>query len=226
MQKPTILLLTAVVVSGILHAQTPAPPASSPSPAKDQGAQRDLPVPGGGAMLDHPAPTQEEALKTAKQNADAIADLQARRIAQQLSLTSAQFLKVRTILMGRQEELRKALGADSSDPNAQPKTPQERQQRIQEAQQETQRKIAAILTPDQKKQFDAMQARGKATLAPLCDCGIVPAPCHRGPGAYDDAQSGNGSGGCRNSGCGAVPSCSGKPARASAIEVGSEAGSG
>lgn len=162
MQKPTILLLTAVVVSGILHAQTPAPPASSPSPAKDQGAQRDLPVPGGGAMLDHPAPTQEEALKTAKQNADAIADLQARRIAQQLSLTSAQFLKVRTILMGRQEELRKALGADSSDPNAQPKTPQERQQRIQEAQQETQRKIAAILTPDQKKQFDAMQARGKA----------------------------------------------------------------
>jgi Spy/CpxP family protein refolding chaperone len=162
MQKPTILLLTAVVVSGILHAQTPAPPASSPSPAKDQGAQRDLPVPGGGAMLDHPAPTQEEALKTAKQNADAIADLQARRIAQQLSLTSAQFLKVRTILMGRQEELRKALGADSSDPNAQPKTPQERQQRIQEAQQETQRKIAAILTPDQKKQFDAMQARGRA----------------------------------------------------------------
>jgi len=70
-------------------------------------------------------------------------------------------VKVRTILMGRQEDLRKAFEGNAPEAKDLPKTPQERQAVIQQAQQETQRKIAAVLTPDQKMRFDAMMKRGQ-----------------------------------------------------------------
>ena len=163
MSRSNVLVLTALLSCGVLSAQKPASsPAQAPVPASPSQIQGELPVPGGTpAGLDRPAPTKEEAMKRAKEQADQIADMQARRLTQQLSLTSAQYVKVRTILMGRQEDLRKAFEGTSPDAKELPKTPQERQAVIQQAQQETQRKIAAILTPDQKIRFDAMMKRGQ-----------------------------------------------------------------
>jgi len=159
MQRPRLLLLTALLASTFLNAQVPAPPAASPSQAPAEAAPRQLPVPGGGAGLDAPPPSQEDALKRAKEHAEEIADLQARRIAQQLSLTSAQYTKVRTILIQRGDELHKAVAAETKD---HPMTPQERQLVLQQAQEETQKRIAALLTPAQKQQFDAMMERSRA----------------------------------------------------------------
>jgi hypothetical protein len=167
MPQTKILLLAALLASGVLSAQTPAP---SQAPDSDQ-APTPLPVPGGGAGLgpgglarpaERPAPTKEEALKKAKADAEQIADLQARRISQQLSLTPEQFTRVRALLLEREDELSKAFSPDAPESKDHPLTPQDRRLKFEQVQQDTMKRIAALLTPTQKQQFDSMVARSQA----------------------------------------------------------------
>jgi hypothetical protein len=114
---------------------------------------------------DRPAPTKEETLQKAKDQADQIADLQARRIAQQLGLTQAQLNRIRAVLIEREDVLRKTFSPDAPGAAEHPLTAQERQAKIDEVKQSTLRKIAAVLNPTQKQQFDAMMAHSRAESA-------------------------------------------------------------
>ncbi|KAA6464746.1 hypothetical protein DYQ86_01930 [Acidobacteria bacterium AB60] len=167
--RPTPYLLSALLACALLQAQTvDAQQAQPPS------LSTPLPVPGGGAGLgpggipepaDRPAPTKEETLQKAKAQSDQIADMQARRIAQQLNLNQNQLARVRAILIGREDELRKAFSPDAPGAKDHPLTAQERQLKIQQVHDATMKRIEAVLNPQQKQQFDAMLERMRTDRA-------------------------------------------------------------
>ena len=172
MHKAQALLLTALLAAAALQAQTPdsaqAPAAKAQAPATRQLPV--LPVPGGGASLgpdgmgkplDHPA-TKEEALKQSKERSDEIAELQARRLAAQLTLTPTQLARVRAVLIERDDELRKAFSPDAPGAKEHPLTAGDRQLKIQQSQEETLARIGALLTPQQMQVFDAMLAHSRS----------------------------------------------------------------
>jgi hypothetical protein len=174
MRKLQTLLLTALLASAGLQAQTPdsaQTPAPANAPAQAPASRRlpVLPVPGGGDTLgpdgmgkplDHPA-TKAEALKQSKERSDEIAELQARRLAQQLNLNPGQLTRVSALLIQRDDELRKDFSPDAPGAKDHPLTAQERQIKIQQSQEETLAKIGALLTPQQKQVFDAMLAHSR-----------------------------------------------------------------
>lgn len=170
MRKLQALLLTALLGSAGLQAQTPDS-AQTSAPAQAPASRRlpVLPVPGGGDTLgpdgmgkplDHPA-TKDEALKQSKEKSDEIAELQARRLAQQLNLNPSQLNRVSALLIQRDDELRKEFSPDAPGAMDHPLTAQQRQLKIQQSQQETLAKIGALLNPQQKQVFDAMLAHGR-----------------------------------------------------------------
>ena len=170
MPKSSLLLLTALLTCSLLQAQT-ADSTKSPAQAPAQkGLPVPLPVPGGGAGLGPggipenptPAPTRDETLKKAKENADQMADLQARRIATQLSLNTAQLNRIRDILIAREDELRKDFAPDAPVAKDHPLTAQERQTLINQVRQQALEKIGDVLNPQQKQQWDAMIAQQSA----------------------------------------------------------------
>jgi hypothetical protein len=175
MRKLQTLLLTALLASAGLQAQTPdsaQTPAPANAPAQAPASRRlpVLPVPGGGDTLgpdgmgkplDHPA-TKAEALKQSKERSDEIAELQARRLAQQLNLNPGQLTRVSALLIQRDDELRKDFSPDAPGAKDHPLTAQERQIKIQQSQEETLAKIGALLTPQQKQVFDAMLAHSRS----------------------------------------------------------------
>src|SRR5579863_4152899 len=100
MRHPKLLLLLALLSTGILRAQAPA----QSSPTRTPDMAQPLPVPGGGAGLgpggipkpeDQHTPTLEESRQKSKEQGEQMADLQARRLSQQLSLDLAQTNRVR-----------------------------------------------------------------------------------------------------------------------------------
>lgn len=171
MRYPKLLFVLAFLASGIAAAQSPAQPQSQP---RTPDLATPLPVPGGGAGLgpggipkpeDQHTPTVEETRQKAKAQSDQIADLQARRLSQQLNLNPAQLNRVRTIFIEREDELRKAVAPETAANEQHPLTPQERQLKIQEIKDAALRKLELVLNPDQRQQFDAMMAHSKAENA-------------------------------------------------------------
>jgi hypothetical protein len=170
MRNPKLLLVFALLATGIVRAQTPA----QSTPTRTPDIAQPLPVPGGGAGLgpggipkaeDQHTPTLEEARQKAKAQSDQIADLQARRLAQQLNLDSAQLNRVRTIFIEREDELRKTVSPETAANDSHPLTPEERQLEIQQIKDGAIRKLQVVLTPEQKQQFDAMIAHSRAENA-------------------------------------------------------------
>lgn len=76
----------------------------------------------------------------------------AERLAKQLNLSSDQQTKIQGILEDQQKQ-REALMQDNSV------APEDRRAKMMEMRKKTQSDIRAVLTPDQQKQFDEMQAR-------------------------------------------------------------------
>lgn len=170
MRQFKLLLPLALLATGIVSAQTPA----QSTPTRTPDLAKPLPVPGGGAGLgpggipkpeDQHTPTIEETRQKAKAEGEQMAELQARRLAQQLNLNPAQFNRVRGIFIEREDDLRKAVAPETVGDDKQLLTPQERQQKIQEIKDATLRKLQMVLTPDQRRQFDAMMAHSKAENA-------------------------------------------------------------
>ncbi len=201
----TPLLFGALLSAGMLGAQSPAPDATVHTPAQAPV----YPNPGQGGL----APGQissvtpnspDDTVKRLQQDADRNADLQAQAFARQLSLSPAQVTRLRPILAERQKELR-GLVDSTEAPDL------ERRTKMQKVQEETQLKIRAILTPEQKIRFDqmiamrqrqrsrhsAMSAAAAARRAPVLGAGPAaagtPAPAEQpapAPASPDAPQAG------------------------------------
>ena len=118
-----------------------------------------------------------------------MADLQARRLAQQLNLDLAQTNRVRRIFIEREDQLRKTMQPEAVGTDQQPLTPQERQLKIKEIKEEALRKVQAVLTPDQKQQFETMMAHGNAERARRA--GLAQRAASRAPNGAEPAPAAN-----------------------------------
>jgi hypothetical protein len=194
MRHPKLLLLLALLSTGILRAQAPA----QSNPTRTPDMAQPLPVPGGGAGLgpggipkpeDQHTPTLEESRQKAKEEGEQMADLQARRLAQQLNLDLAQTNRVRHIFIEREDQLRKTMQPEAVGTDQQPLTPQERQLKIKEIKEEALRKVQGVLKPDQKQQFDTMMAHGNAERARRA--GLAQRAASRAPNGAGPAPAAN-----------------------------------
>jgi hypothetical protein len=148
------ILLGALLSTGMLGAQSPAPDATVHTPAQAPAPVNPNPGQGGlapGQLSSVTPNSPDETVKRLQQDAEHNADLQAQAFAHQLDLSPAQMIRLRPILAERQKELR-GLVDSSGAPDA------ERRAKMQKVQEETQVKIRTILTPEQKIRFDRLIA--------------------------------------------------------------------
>lgn len=150
--KPAVLF-GALLISGMLAAQTPEPSQAPAVPAQAPAAVVQSPNPGqGGTPTEAPPPlTREQQEAKMKADAERISELQTQALARQLNLTPAQLVKLRPILAERQKKLRDTVTQSTEI------TP-ERRAKMEQIQTETQAKIEGILYPPQKALFERLIA--------------------------------------------------------------------
>ena len=160
MQRLTIpVLFAALVAAATVSAQAPAPNATvqTPSQASDQ-APASAPVPGGGQLTAPAQKTPEEARKALELQAQQVSEMQARAFAARLGLSPAQLVKLRPILADRQKRLR-GLVDSTEAPEA------DRRAKMQQIEAESEMHIKTILTPEQRRRYEALTARSRAQRA-------------------------------------------------------------
>jgi Spy/CpxP family protein refolding chaperone len=132
--KVTRISLIAALIAGVLVSYTP--------PATAQDAKESKPAPKREAPPGGPGGQRAEAAKE-----------RLHKIAEELKLTDEQKTKVEAVLKEQQEKMRGVRGGTS--------TREERMEKVKVAQEETNKKMKEILTPEQFAKWEKMpQARG------------------------------------------------------------------
>ena len=172
------VLAATLLVAGVLGAQAGA---QAPGPDATVQAPPQAGLPGGGDLLNQKQLTPEEQLAQTKAQAAHMQELQAQAFARHLGMSPMQLQQLRPILAERQKQLHTIMSADGRY------SPEQRAKAVQ-IQADTQARIKAILTPEQKDQYDRLIAARDAQRSRR-SAAKAAAPAKRPAGSADAPAS-------------------------------------